>query len=151
MGYYSAGFWGAVSQVLLFGFIISLSVIKPLQRFSKIAKNVESIRKSAEKIEESVDPRRLVFVRIQEPHALLLKLKIGGQMSTMTWQDVDCARYETYPEEALEQALEDYDGYRISHYIEQHPDVDINYPLKEIDEESWIEVVPERDLPQEEE
>lgn len=68
-------------------------------------------------------------------------------MHTMTWQDVACARYETYPEEALELALEDYDGYKISHYVEQHPDVEIDEPLEEIGEEAWNEVVPERDLP----
>lgn len=104
-----------------------------------------------ENIEDSVDSQRLVFVRIQEPHTLLVPLRAGGRMWAMGWEDVDCARYETYPEEALEKALEDYDGYKISHYVEQNPDVEIDEPLEEIGEEAWIEVVPKRDLPQEEE
>lgn len=129
--------------------LIALSVIKPLQRVSKLAQNVEEIRESAEAIEEGVDPRRLTFVRIQKPKPLLMGLRIGGQMRGMGWKDVAVEAYETKPKTALAHAVEDYDGYRISHYVEQHPDVELDEPLEQIPEESWEEVVPERDLPDE--
>lgn len=68
-------------------------------------------------------------------------------MYVETWVDetVDC--YNTYPQEALLFAKLDYPEYQISHYVEQHPDAEIDEPLEEIDEESWLKVEPERDLP----
>jgi len=145
----AAGWEGLLIELALITSIIVLSVIKPLHRFSKLLKEIGKTEEAVESIEEGLDPRRTTYVRIQKPKALIMGLRIGGMMRGAAWKDVTVERYDTHPDGALEWAVEDYDGYRISHYCEQHPDAEIEEPLEEINELAWIEVNPEQDLPDE--
>lgn len=102
---------------------------------------------------EFIIEKRTTLVRIQEPKPLLMGLRIGGQMRGMGWADVEIAKYEKAPGPALEQAVEDYDGYRIAMYREIDPDgnltVDSIEAHEQIQEQGWVQVNPERDLPDE--
>lgn len=123
------------------GFLIGLWEVKPVQRA------IDFIRDEADSPEPRVDPRRTAYVRIQKPKPLLIELRIGGTIHAVGWADVTVERYDTNPKDALAEAVDDYDGYRISHYVEQHPDAAIDEPLAQIDDDAWVEVDPERDLP----
>lgn len=140
--YWATGVVGAVVQAAFIALLVGVEAFGPVVRAFLGDEGAEAGRKDR-------DNRRTTYVRIQRPRILVVGLQIGGRMRGIGWKDVTAERYDTYPKAALRQAVDDYMGYRVSHYVEQHPDVEMEEPLEEIHENAWITVNPERDLPDE--
>jgi len=135
IGYWAEGWAGFFSQVAL---IISLLLISEV-----VIPATSMFKESWKERHEEKRGVRITYVRIQKPHTLLIPLRIGGRIQGMTWKDYGVREYETFPEDAIHQAAEEFDGEaKVSHYAEKAE----GYTNPPKDEAGWIEVVPERDF-----